>query len=228
MKKALKIGGSLLVGVVVLTLLTLRVTGLEPPYVDPSSEEFRRSGATTRPGLWLKGEVVTTPVTNWDWVNKVRDPIRKNTIMIETRTWYGIPHSVTTGIVGRGDKLYVHGHQDEVRMQKQFPYDKFWTANVARDPRVRMKIDGKIYEMTLVLIADRAEVAQIYRRDPETKVIGPDGKEQVKEVMHWWRVYQRNIPEFGNGAIAGATSSPIFQGFRPGAERPADAPAQHP
>jgi hypothetical protein len=228
MKKALKIGGSLLVGVVVLTLLTLRVTGLEPPYVDPNSEEFAKSGRTTRPGLWLKGEVVTTPVTNWDWVNKVRDPIRKNTIMIETRTWYGIPHSVTTGIVGRGDKLYVHGHQDEVRMQKQFPYDKFWTANVARDPRVRMKIDGKIYEMTLVLIADRAEVAQIYGRDPETKAIGPDGKEQVKEAMHWWRVYQRNIPEFGSGAIAGATSRPIFQGFRPGADRPADAPAQHP
>jgi len=221
MKKALTAGGLLLV-IVAGTLLTLRITGLEPPYVDPSSEEFARSGRTTRPGLWLKGEVVRTPVENWDWVNKIRDPIRKNTIMIETRTWYGIPHSVTTGIVGRGDKLYVHGHQDEVRMQKQFPYDKAWTANVARDPRVRMKIGGKIYEMTMVLIADRAEVAQIMGRDPETKEIGPDGKEHVKEVMHYWRVFQRNIPEFGNGAIAGATSRPIAPAWRPPAERRPD------
>ena len=214
MKKVLKVGGSLLVALVVLTLVTLRLTGLEPPYVDPSSEEFARSGATTRPGLWLTGEVVTTPVTNWDWVGKIRDPIRKNTIMIETRTWYGIPHSVTTGVVGRGDKLYVHGHQDEVRMSKQFPYDKFWTANVARDPRVRMKIGGKIYEMTLVLITDRAEVAAIMGRDPETRVKGPDGQERVKEVMHYWRVFQRNIPEYGSGAIAGTTSAPILSGSR--------------
>src|SRR6266849_1529674 len=98
MVKALKIGLLVVGALVVVTLLTLRVTGLEPAYVDPSSEEFAKSGRTTRPGLWLTGEVVHTPVTNWDWVNKIRDPIRKNTIMIETRTWYGIPHSVTTGI----------------------------------------------------------------------------------------------------------------------------------
>jgi hypothetical protein len=181
--------------------------------------------------LWLTGEVVSTPVTNWDWVNKIHDPIRKNTIMIETRTWYGIPHSVTTGIVGRGDKLYVHGHQDEIRMAKTFPYDKAWTTNVARDPRVRMKIDGKIYEMTLVLIADRAEVAQVMGRDPETKGLGGDGKEHVKEVMHYWRVYQRNIPEFGSGATAGTTNAPISPGWRPGAEQRSGAephPAEHP
>ena len=217
MKRALKVGGPLFIGIVVLTLFTLRLTGLEPPYVDPNSEEFARSGRTTRPGLWLTGEVVKTPVTNWDWVNKIRDPIRKNTIMIETRTWYGIPHSVTTGIVGRGDKLYVHGHQDEVRMTKQFPHDKAWTANVARDPRVRMKIGGKIYEMTLVLIADRAEVAQIMGRDPETREKGPDGKERVKEVMHYWRVYQRNIPEYRSEATPGVTSAPIAPEGRGGA-----------
>jgi hypothetical protein len=220
MKKVLKVGGSLLVGIVVLTLFTLRLTGLEPPYVDPSSEQFKKSGATTRPGLWLTGEVVTTPVTNWDWVNKIHDPVRKNTIMIETRTWYSIPHSVTTGIVGRGDKLYVHGHQDEGRMTKVFPYDKAWTANVARDPRVRMKIAGKLYEMTLVLIADRAEVAQIMGRDPESREKGPDGQERVKGIMHYWRVYQRNIPEYGSGATAGGTSAPIELAYRGGAEHP--------
>ena len=220
MKKVLKVGGSLLVGVLVLALFTLRLTGLEPAYIDPSSEQFAANNRIARPGLWLTGEVVTTPVANWDFVNNIRDPIRKNTIMIETRTWYGIPHSVTTGVVGRGDKLYVHGHQDEKRMAKQFPSDKAWTANVARDPRVRMKIGGKIYEMTLVLITDRAEVAAIMGRDPETREKGPDGQERVKEVMHYWRVFQRNVPEYGSGAKAGTTSAPISPGWRGPAEHP--------
>jgi len=136
MMKGLKIGLLVVLAFVVVTLLTLRATGLEPPYVDPSSEEFAKSGRTTRPGLWLTGEVVHEPVTNWDWVNKVNDPIRKNTIMLETRTWYGIPHSVTINIIGRGDKLYVQGSERDFRLKKSFPYSKAWWANVERDPRV--------------------------------------------------------------------------------------------
>jgi len=211
MVKALKIGLLLVVALVVVTLLTLRVTGLEPPYVDPNSEQFAKSGRTTMPGLWLVGEVVHEPVTNWDWVSKVNDPIKKNTIELETRTWYGIPHSVTINIIGRGDKLYVQGSERDFRLQKQFPYSKAWWTNVVRDPRVRMKIGGKIYEMTVVLITDRAEVAQIMGRDPVTKEIGADGKEQVKEVAHYWRVYQRNVPEYGNGSAVARSKVLISQ-----------------
>ena len=199
MFKVLKIGLLAIGGLVVVALVTLRVTGLEPAYVDPNSEAFAQSGRTTRPGLWLTGEVVREPVTNWDWVNKVNDPIRKNTIMLETRTWYGIPHSVTINLVARGDKLYVQGSERDFRLQKPFPYSKAWWTNVERDPRVRMKIGGKIYEMTLVLIQDRAEVAKLQNgRDPVTKEVGADGKEHVTQVSHWWRVYQRNIPEYGS------------------------------
>jgi len=200
MTRALKVGLLVVGALVVVPLLTLRVTGLEPAYVDPSSEEFAKSGRTTRPGLWLAGEVVHEPVTNWDWVNKVNDPIRKNTIELETRAWYGLPHSVTINIIGRGDKLYVQGSERDFRLEKKFPSSKAWWANVERDPRVRMKIGGKIYEMTVVLITDRAEVAQLMGRNPVSKEIGADGKEQVKEVAHYWRVYQRNVPEYGNGS----------------------------
>ena len=205
MMKALRIGSLVLVALVVVTLLTLRVTGLEPAYVDPSSEEFAKSGRTTRPGLWLTGEVVHQPVTNWDWVNKVNDPIRKNTIMLETRTWYGIPHSVTINIIGRGDKLYVQGSERDFRLKKAFPYSKAWWTNIERDPRVRMKIGGKIYEMTVVLINDRAEVAQLQGRDPVEKKLGADGKEHVIAVSHWWRVYQRNVAEYGDGSVVAAS-----------------------
>ena len=185
---------------VVVSLLTLRVTGLEPRYIDPSSPAFVESGRTAWPGLWLKGEVVREAVTNWDWANAVSAQIRKNSIMLETRTWYGIPHSVTISPTARGDKLYIGGSEQDFRLQKEFPDSKAWWANIVRDPRVRMKIDGKIYEMTVSLIADRAEVAQIIGRDPVRKEIDADGKEQITGVRHYWRVYQRNIPEYGDGS----------------------------
>ena len=202
MMKGLKIGLLVVLAFVVVTLLTLRATGLEPPYVDPSSEEFAKSGRTTRPGLWLTGEVVHEPVTDWDWVNKVNDPIRKNTIMLETGTWYGIPHSVTINLTARGDKLYIGGTEQDFRLAKEFPHSKAWWANIVRDPRVRMKIGGKIYEMTVVLITDRSEVAQLLGRNPVTTETDPDGKERVTRMAHYWRVYQRNIREYGDGSTA--------------------------
>ena len=201
MMRALKVGLMVVGTLVVVSLLTLRVTGLEPQYIDPSSPAFAESGRTAWPGLWLKGEVVREAVTNWDWANDVSDPIRKNSIMLETRTWYGIPHSVTISPTARGDKLYIGGTEQDFRLQKEFPDSKAWWANIVRDPRVRMKIDGKIYEMTVSLIADRAEVAQIIGRDPVRKEIDADGKEQITGVWHRWRVYQRNIPEYGDGSV---------------------------
>ena len=201
MIRAVKIGLLVVAGFVVV-LVTLRVTGLEPPYVDPGSEEFVKSGRTTWPGLWLSGDVVHEPVTNWDWVNQVNDPIRKNTIMLETRTWYGVPHSVTINLTPRGDKLYIGGTEQDFRLEKEFPYSKAWWANIVRDPRVRMKIGGKIYEMTVVLIADRSEVAQLLARNPVTTETGADGKARVTRVAHYWRVYQRNVPEHGDGSTA--------------------------
>lgn len=206
--RVIKIGLLVVVALVVVALATLRVTGMEPPYVDPGSEEFVKSGRTTWPGLWLSGEVVREPVTNWDWVNQVNDPIRKNTIMLETRTWYGIPHSVTINLIPLGDKLYISGSEQDFRLEKQFPYSKAWWANVTRDPRVRMKIGGKIYEMTVVLITDRAEVAQLMGgRNPVATETGADGKARILSVRHYWRVYQRNVPEYDGSAAAKPTTS---------------------
>jgi hypothetical protein len=196
----LKIGLLVVSAVVVISLLTLRVTGLEPQYINPGSEEFAERGRTSSPGLWLTGEVVTEPVTNWDWVNQVNDPVRGNSIMLETRTWYGIPHSVMINPTARGDKLYIGGSEQDFRLEREFPNSKAWWANIERDPRVRMKIDGKIYEMTVSLVADRAEVAQLIGRDPVTTEIGADGTEQITGIRHYWRVFQRNIPEYGSGS----------------------------
>lgn len=206
MKRALRVGGSVLVGVLVLALVTLRLTGLEPQYLD--LRELRAQGMIARPGLWLRGDVVTTPVTDWSFVDALPHPGREfNTIMVETRTRYLIPHSVTINVLPRGAQLYVYSNQN-VRLHLPFPTDKAWTANVARDPRVRMKIDGKLYEMTLVLIADRAEAAAVLGKNPETRQKGPDGQERTTNYTHLYRVSQRNIAEHGSGALGERVAHP--------------------
>ena len=97
----------LLVLVVLLagSLLTLRITGLPPGH--PSAADYANAGRSARPGLWLKGEVVKEVVKNWDWVHEYDSAFAANATELETRTWYGIPHSVTVLLVPRGDRLYL-------------------------------------------------------------------------------------------------------------------------
>ena len=209
MKRASKISGLILIGILLLILFTLRLTGLEPPELE--GEELRAHHDINRPGLWLKGELVTTPVTDWSFVNKPGAARGTNTIMVETRTPYFIPHSVRTAALARNGQLYIpsrqgcpialHGDACEKyiheynRMDVAFPKNKFWTSNVGRDPRVRLKIDGKLYDVTLVLVTDRAEATAIFGRDPESREIGPGGQEHIVGYTHIYHVFQRNVPE---------------------------------
>ncbi len=195
----IKIGTVLVIVLVAVSLLVLRITGFDPPYLDARSEEFVERGRTGYPGLWLSGEVVAEPVTNWDWINEVNDPVRGNTIMLETRTWYGIPHSVVINALPRGNELYFSGSEQDFRLERNFPDSKRWWANIERDPRVRMKIDGRIYEMTVVHMANRNEIIALFGRDPVTRSIDENGDEQITGVRHYWRVYQRNLQDHGDG-----------------------------
>ncbi|MEJ6525436.1 MAG: hypothetical protein QNL95_02500 [OM182 bacterium] len=177
-------------------LLTLRVTGLDPEYMDYTTQEYNERGRMTLPGLWLSGEVVKEPIDNWDWVLDVAHPERGNTIMLETQTWYGIPYSVTILPTPRGDKMYIGGSARDARLARVFPDYKQWWANVENDPRVRLKIDGKIYEMTAALVHDPVELAEVLGRDAITTTIAEDGSEQVVAKWYYWRVFQRNIAQY--------------------------------
>lgn len=177
-------------------LLTLRVTGLDPEYMDYTTQEYNERGRMTLPGLWLSGEVVKEPIDNWDWVLDVAHPERGNTIMLETQTWYGIPYSVTILPTPRGDKMYIGGSARDARLARVFPDYKQWWANVENDPRVRLKIDGKIYEMTAALVHDPVELAEVLGRDAITTTIAEDGSEQVVAKWYYWRVFQRNVAQY--------------------------------
>ena len=63
-----------------------------------------------------------------------------------------------------------------------------------------MKIDGKIYEATVALVQDRDEVARLLGRSPIGTQVDESGQEQITSVRHYWRVFQRNIPEYGHGS----------------------------
>src|SRR5262245_38690606 len=103
-----------------------------------------------RPGLWLSGELVREPVGDWSFTDA------EQLIFVETRTWYGIPHSVTTVCATEGGALYVPSVYSG---GGEFPEARFWNRNVVRDPRVRLQIGGRLYERQAVVVDDEAERA---------------------------------------------------------------------
>jgi hypothetical protein len=105
-----------------------------------------------RAGLWLSGEEVKEPVTDWSFTQDAQE------IFVETRTWYFVPHSVTTVVVAHGGTLYV---PSIYRDGGGFPDGKYWNRNIVRDPRVRLQIGDKIYPRQAVLVTDPAEIAAV-------------------------------------------------------------------
>lgn len=100
-----------------------------------------------RPGLWLSGEVQPVP-EDLSFVNDHQE------VLIETRPWYGVPHSVTVVIAEADGRVYVPSIYSE---DVPFPGTKRWNANIAADPDVRLKVGDVLYEMTARPAATEAE-----------------------------------------------------------------------
>lgn len=135
MKIVGKIIGGILV-VLILALIVLRITGLDPK--------------GHRAGLWLSGTVNQTPVTDWSFTNAIA------TIKIQTNTWFLLPHSVTIACASSDGSLYLSS-----RVPKgvdPYPGGKLWNRDVARDPHVRLKVGDQLYDVTLVYVTDKNEV----------------------------------------------------------------------
>ena len=92
MKTLLKVFGVIVICMVLL-LVTLRFTGL-----DPHGDSSGRGGS---PRFWLRGNLVTTPVADWSFTDNIR------TVKLQTNTWYLIPHSVTIWCIAYNGQLYV-------------------------------------------------------------------------------------------------------------------------
>jgi hypothetical protein len=145
MKMLLKVAGGIVVCLAAL-LGVLRITGLNPH--------------DRIPGLWLTGELVTTPVTDWSFLDQVPN------IKLQTQSQFLLPHSVTINCLNYNGQFYVSSTHPASGPRS-------WDANVMRDPHVRIKIGDKLYDRTLVLVTDPAEksaVVQIREKKYKLKV----------------------------------------------------------
>ena len=150
MKILLKIVGVVLVCVALL-LLTLRVTGFEPRACPAAGVSW-----TCRvPGLWLRGNLVTTPVADWSFTDQYQNA------KVQTRDGFLLPYSVTTYCVSYNGQLYLTSvYQPGL---PAYPHGRHWNENVARDPHVRIKIGDQLFDRTLVYVTDPAERAAVIR-----------------------------------------------------------------
>ena len=162
MRTLWKVLGVVLAGSVLL-LLVLSITGFEPH--------------GRMPGLWLKGNLVATPVTDWSFTVSIE------TVKIQTNTAYLLPHSVTTNCVSYNGQLYL---TSLYRAGLTYPQGRSWNTNVARDPHVRIKIGNNVYDRRLSLVTDPTEYDGVYqmkrKKYPQQK-IPPGGKFMIFHVM---------------------------------------------
>ena len=146
MKRFVRVLGVILVGLVVL-LVVLRITGFGPH--------------DRMPGLWLNGNIVTAPVSDWSFTENI--PV----IQIQTETSYLLPHSVNINCLDYNGQLYLVSVYPAGTRHS-------WNENVMRDPRVRLKIGDQIYDRTVSLVTDQAVQEGVlqarHTKYPELKV----------------------------------------------------------
>lgn len=146
MKTLWKTLGAIIV-CLILFLAVVRVTGFGPH--------------DRTPGLWLTGNLVTTPVADWSFTDKIP------TVKLQTRSWYLLPHSVTIDCVSYNGQLY---------LSSVYPMgtSRSWVDNALRDPRARIKIGNDVYDRTLSPVTDPAEQEHVLqarsRKYPELKI----------------------------------------------------------
>ena len=152
MKKLVTIVGSMVI-VLAAVLLLVSVTGFEPGNCPPTD----RSLTCRMPGLWIKGEPVTTPIADWSFTDTIPQ------IKIQTQTPYLVPHSVTIWCAVYNGNLYVTSYRG-----------RQWVEDIIRDPRVRLKIADRVFDRTLSVVDDPAEKAAVLqakgKKYPQWKV----------------------------------------------------------
>jgi hypothetical protein len=120
------------------------------------------------PGLWLGGEIASERVDDWRFTDDIEE------IFIETRAWYGIPHSTTIWCVELDGELFIGSYGDA---------KKKWENNVARQPAAKLAIAGKLHEVTVVPVTEPDRVAALdvaYAKKYDMAEVFGD------EIPDWW------------------------------------------
>jgi hypothetical protein len=108
------------------------------------------------PGGKLDGTATPTP-SDWAFVEDY------GTVQLETRP--EDPYSVNVAYTRIDGRLYINAGDTETQ----------WVKNIADDPRVRLRLDGAIYDLVAERVGDAGEIAafgaawtsqSVFRRDP--------------------------------------------------------------
>jgi hypothetical protein len=102
--------------------------------------------ADQRPGTRLSGIVVEEPHPDWSFIQDRQE------VLIQTSTWYLIPHSVTTTSFVVENDFYIPCGWCET---------KHWPKNVAADPSITLKVGDNLYPRTAVKIGQDSEKRRI-------------------------------------------------------------------
>ena len=121
-----------------------------------------------QPGLWLSGEEVVRRVDNWQFTDQVEEAF------IETRPWYGLPHSTTIWCVAYQGSLFIGSYGEE---------KKNWEVNLQTEPHARLKIDNDLYGVVVTKVVDQSLTAQLdqaYNAKYDMAEVFGD------EIPDWW------------------------------------------
>ncbi|MDE0732913.1 MAG: DUF2255 family protein [Gammaproteobacteria bacterium] len=120
------------------------------------------------PGLWLSGNENSSRVGDWRFTDDIQE------ILIETRTWYFLPHSTTIWCVQFEGNLYLGSYGSEL---------KFWEKNIERNPQARLSINGDLYRVNVLRIQDLAsnqQISEVYSRKYDMEAVFGN------EIPEWW------------------------------------------
>lgn len=127
------------------------------------------------PGLRLAGDVVETLPSDWSFTNEYGE------IAVEVVTPYLLPHSVRIWCAEMNGALYVRTRRPEQRR---------WPGWVERDPRVRLRIGERIYEVRLTRLGEPHHIARVqraYALKYDRRLLAPG----EGPPMRYWRVGPR-------------------------------------
>ncbi len=126
----------------------------------------------------LSGTVKPMPA-DWAFVESIEQ------VQLETNP--AAPHSVNTWIGTNGGALYLPTSM--IRGPK-LPTEREWVRNALADDRIRVRIDGDVYELRAKRVADAAEAAGARAALEKKYALGADDMDAEREI--WiFRLEQR-------------------------------------
>jgi hypothetical protein len=116
------------------------------------------------PGLWLNGEEVTSPVTDWSFANQA--PL----CQVEVRSWR--PHSVNLNCMSTGPELFI---------SCSYCAEKSWSNTAISHPVGKIRIGERLFPVRFERIVepDRLDLAW------QTRAMKL-GLDATARPDHWW------------------------------------------